>query len=402
MALAVNHEPSNYASVNNELLFTVYESVKAEDDVTYPDYTYVCDVYVSGTLVGRLKARPDPLYQRGIFDVGPILRSYVSYGLKATYSNATETYDNRISYVLKFGEEYSSTLYTNLLIHPEKHAYKTYSIPPFQLGNAITGLVGEENSDVIDDVDNDFATNRPDTSYEFKSSKWTILPFIDDTSGITDFSYKFYNSAGTQVGATGTISAAGYIGTKILQLNAGFVKLAATSSLTQAQQDSVDYLEVYGNGETITIRYLCSKFTPVIIAWLNQYGGYDSQTFGFVNMKTNEITRKDFRQLNYQMSSSGVISYASDGVYYGGRRGYATNISPSMKVTSHLLNEDEYTWMTELFSSPDVYMYDSRVDAFVPVTVRETSYEYRNYHNSKLKPLEFTVQFSDDYNAQFL
>jgi hypothetical protein len=129
---------------------------------------------------------------------------------------------------------------------------------------------------------------------------------------------------------------------------------------------------------------------------------YDSYSFGMVSMKQSEIQRKEFQRLNYSWNASGVISYESNGVYYGGKRGFATDIKTTMKLTSHLLNDDEYAWMSELFHSSDAYMYNSDMDKFMPVSIQENSYEYRTYLNSRQKALEFNVVYSDNSNAQFL
>lgn len=391
MAIVINTSPTNNASVNDEMLFVVYEATKANDDTTYPGYKYVCDIYVDDVFVSRIKTRPDPTYKRGIFNVAPVLRSYASYGLKANYASATETYTAKVNYKVKFGEDYNDTLYTNLTVDSsDRYAFKSYAVRPFT------------SADVVNNVDNDFATNCPDTVYSYKSLKWHLLPFIDDSSGISNFSYKFYDSSGSQVGSTGTISSSGFVGRTILQLNVGFVKLAATSSLSQSQQDSVDYVEISGNGETIRIKYLCTKYTPIVLAWLNQYGAYDSMGFGLVSKKTSEVQRKDFSKLDYNIDSSGNTSYHANGVFYGSQRTYASEIKQSLKLTSHLLTDSEYTWLAELFASTDVYLYDSILDKFVPVSVQPTTYDHRTYLNSRLTPLELNVQFTSNYNAQFL
>jgi len=390
MALVIKTEPTNNASVNNEMLFAIYEATKAVDAVTYPNYQYVCDVYVSSVLIGRIKARPDPTYNMGIFDISRLLQKYATYGLKANYASATETYTPKISYLCKFGEEYSDTLYTNLLVDgSDREAYTSYEIRPFS------------DADVMPDVDNDFATSAPDTIYSSKDVKWQLLPFWDNVSGISNFNYKFYDAAGVQQGSTGTISAAGYVGKTILQLNVSFLKLSA-GFLSAEEKTNTDYLEVYGNGETIRIKYQCDKYPVYVLAWLNKYGAYDSYAFGMVSRKQTEISRKEFEQLNYKWDASGVMSYSANGVFYGGRRGFATDMKISLKMTSHLLNDNEYTWLSELFHSPDVYLFDSVLDKFHPVSIQENNYEYRNYLNSRLKPLEFTVNYADGFNSQRL
>ena len=91
MSIVLQTEAGNYSSLSNEMIFVAYEATKAPDDVTYPNYQYVCDVYVNSVLIGRLKTRPDPTYKKGIFDVSALLQSYATSGLKANYSKLVES-----------------------------------------------------------------------------------------------------------------------------------------------------------------------------------------------------------------------------------------------------------------------------------------------------------------------
>lgn len=391
MALTILTAPGNNSSVNSEMLFVIQEA-KASDPVTYPNYKYVLDIYVAGDLVARLRSTPDPTNYLGVFDVSVILRDYVpAYGLKANYSNATETYDIDVAYTCKLGEEYSDTLYTNLVTDTERTAFKTYATRPFS------------DSAVIDDVDGKVASNMPRTTYNYKESKWQLLPFYDNVSGIADYSYQPFDQFGTAVQNAASISTAGYIAHNIIQANIGFQKLFG--GLTTAQKEAIAYMIIFspeGGAGEYRVNYQCTRFTPMTLAWLNPYGAYDSYTFGLVNKKTNKVTKKDFAQLNYRINASGVVSYDADGVYYGSKRAFASDVMVTLKLTSHLLNDQEYTWLADLFNSPDIYLYDSVRDRFHPVTITETDYDYRTYRNSRLKPLEFNVQFSDTYNAQYL
>lgn len=387
MAIVINTAPTNNASVSNEMLFVVYEATKANDLVTYPNYKYVLDVYVDDVFVGRMKSTPDPTYKRGVFNVATILRSYTSYGLKANYASATESYTVTVNYKVKLGEEYADTLYTNLTVDStSRTVYESYSGRPF------------DSPDVVDNVDGDFASNMPNTVYSHKSLKWQMIPFISNVTGISDFSLDFYNE-GSQVGSTHTISAAGYTATRILQLNIGFQKTAAL--LTTAQKESVTHGFLSGNGETLRIEYVCTRYTPIVLAWLNPYGGYESQSFGLVSKKSIDVTKKDFSKLPYQMDASGVVSYSADGVFYGGKKTYASEVKVKYKLTSHLLTDGEWGWLGDLFISTDVYMYASWLDKFVPVAITSNSYEYKNYLSHKLTPLELEIEFGESYNGQY-
>lgn len=381
--------PGNQSSVSNEMLFILHDP-KAADPVTYPNYKYVLDIYVAGTLVSRQRSTPSPTNNLGKFDVSVILRDYVpAYGMKANYSNATESYDIDVAYTCKFGEEYSDTLYLNLITDSERTAFKTYAPRPLLTTN------------VIGTVDNNVASNMPRTIYNYKSSKWQLMPFYDNVSGIPDYSYQPFDKFGTAVDAAKSISTAGYLANNIIQANISFVKLF--SGLTAAQQTAIDYMIIFSPaGQSYRVNYICTKYTPITLAWLNPYGAYDSYTFGLVSKKSNTVTRKEYAQLPYQINVSGVVSYDSNGVMYGSKKGFSSSVKTMLSLTSHLLNDSEYTWLADLFNSTDVYVFIDTLDRFAPVTPTENNYDYRTYKNSRLLPLQFSVQFSDDYNAQFL
>ena len=387
MALALLTYPGNQSAVTNEMLFVVSETVKTVDPTTYPNYKFVLDVYVGSDLVGRLKSNPDPTNLLGIFDVSKILRYYVpEYKLKANYANATETYDINVAYHVEIGEEYSDTTYTNLITDSSRTCYKTYAEKPYLSTDVITGKYGGALS------------NMPTELVGFKDDKFLLVPFIDNVSGAT-ISYNFDDGI-TPIGSGGTFT---YSSTDVLQTNMGFTKLAAAVGLTTVQQSQVARLVFdFDGGTSYFVNYGCSRFPSTVIAWLNPYGAYESYSFGLVSKKSKEVSRKSFAQLPYQVNASGVVSYDQDGVMYGSRKTYNTVSEVKLNLNSHLLSDDEYTWLADLFSSSDVYMFDTVLDRFVPVTITDTNYEYRTYLNSRLTPLSFTIQFTDTFNSQYL
>ncbi len=395
MALAILTAPSDLSSVSNEMLFILEESTKTADPITYPNYHFILDVYVDSILVGRMRVPPDPEHSYGIFDVSTILRDYVpEYRLKANYSNATETYDIHVNYRVKAGEEYDGTIYTNIVVDSsDRSGFKSYAKRPLLTTDLITAKTGF------------IFSSRPFGAGKFtvdhKANKWNIIPYYNNVSGIT-ISWNFDDGEGNIVGSGSTFS---YNDPgEVKQINFGFQKLAA--SLTTAQKSQVARLvfDVDDGMSSIeyVIKYYCTKFTPIILAWVNPLGAYESQSFGLVSKKTNQITRKEFAQLPYRIATEGIISYDVNGTMYGGKRGFAAHTKTTMSLTSHLLSDDEYTWLSELFSSPDVYRYDPDMDRFVPCMISDTNYDYRTFRNSKLTPLQFTIQFADEYNSQYL
>jgi hypothetical protein len=167
MAITIQNTPANTVSVSDEILWVVYESTKANDDVTYPDYRYVCDVYVDTVFAGRMKARPDPSYRMGKFDVSTILRDYATYGLKANAASYAEDVTAKIDYSLALGEEYGFTTYPALVNATGITAFKSYKPRPFI------------NSSVV--VNDDIASNIPNGTgkkvFTYKTTKWFLVTF---------------------------------------------------------------------------------------------------------------------------------------------------------------------------------------------------------------------------------
>lgn len=382
MAIVLNTEASNNSSVSNEMIFVAYEATKATDPTTYTDYRYTCYVYVGGELAGKLIARPDPEYNRGIFDVSKILRGQASYGLDA--SAAAVEYTIRGAYQLKFGEIYGDTEYTNVLVDStDRYYFETYKPKPFTSSSVLS---------------NGLASNMPTTVYQNREQDQILIPFWFNTSGVSDIVTTYYTEAGVQISTVST-SMTGFAAYNVKQINEGVLGLnpPATASyaiLTGGTGGATDV--VY-----LRINFTCNeKHTTYTLAWLNPYGAYESFGFSYVSKKNYQLSRKDYSQLDYQINSSGQVSYQSNNVYYGSKRTFATNVKTKLKLTSHLLNDAEYRWLADLFASPDVYLWDDSQNKFFPVKINQ-DYEERKYSNSKMTPLEFEVEYSD-YNSQQL
>lgn len=369
MALTLESYPTDNSSVSSECLFVV-SSTEALDPVTYPNYKFVLDVYVASTLIARLKAFPDPVNSLGVFDISKVLQPYFDAGLSLA-SNKVD-YVVRLAYQVKLGQEYSDTTYTNLITDSTRYVANTYKERPF-------------TSSVV--LANGLASNMPSTITCLGTTvDFQLIPYFSNVTGMSDLATTYYNEAG------------GIITTSFIN-NADFVANRVRVYNIPNSNTNASYAIITGVFD-LRINYKCTKYPVRTLAWLNPFGGYESYTFGLVSKKSIDTERKIFTQLPYQISSGGDVSYLANTVFYGGRRGFSTNTKSKMKLTSHLLTDNEYTWLADLFKSPDVYMYTSA--GWIPVQVAATNYEYRTYLNSRLSPLEFDVEYSDEFNAQFL
>jgi hypothetical protein len=370
MAITLESYPAENSSVSSECLMVV-SSTETADPVTYPNYKFVADVYVASVLIARLKAFPDPTNSLGVFDISKVLQPYFS----TTFDGGSDKadYDVRLAYQVKLGHEYSDTLYTNLITDSTRYVANTYKPRPF-------------TSSVV--LANGLASNMPSVLTTLGNPiTFQHIPYFSNVSGVADLSFVYKDAAGNTINS-GSFDNSDFVANKLRVFN-------IENSSTQT-----DYILLTGPF-SLRINYKCTKYPIRYIAWLNPFGGYESQTFSLVSKKSIETERKTFSRLPYEISSGGDVSYLANSVYYGGRKGFATNTKTKLKLTSHLLSDDEYEWLADLFISPEVY-YSIDGSNWIPVQVTTNAYEYRTYLNSRLTPLEFEVDFADDFNGQFL
>jgi len=114
MAITINSSPDIYSSLHAPLWFVLSSTNTAQTN-----FKYVCDVYVGGNLVARLKSFPQPVSSKGIFNVAPVVRNYwASYFKPDIITPSAFSYtgsDIYVDYELKFGEEYGGTTYLDLI-----------------------------------------------------------------------------------------------------------------------------------------------------------------------------------------------------------------------------------------------------------------------------------------------
>jgi hypothetical protein len=360
--MTIKSNPTAKASVNNEMIYVV-EDAKAFDPEAYPSYKYILDVYVGGVLKGRLKAFPDPEYKFGIFDIAPILRSSMVYEFKANYTNLFQINSPSIDYQVKIGEEYGAVTTLNIITDSVRKAFKSYAKRPFTTSDVLVP---------------GFATNSPSQMYTYRSARWLIIPFYVESP---TQSLNIYGSP-TNLTSVNTF-----------EVNCSFLKNEVEDEFI-----SQGITSDFGN-KIVTV--LCNdKYSPITLAWLNPYGAYESYTFGLVNKKTIDVERKSYGRSPYWVTSGGLVSYASNGVYRGGERGINNKVTTKVNLTSHILTDGEYRWLADMFASPDVYIEIG--ETFYPCKITGTNYEELTYLNSGLTPLKFEVQYSDITNTQFL
>lgn len=390
MAISIKTQPGEYYSVHGDLLYVVHEATKAADPVTYPDYRYIADVYVDTTLVTRLKAYPHPDTLMGVFNIGNILRNYITpvFNPSSSFdSQNLNTGDFNVSGTVIFGEEYGFTLY------------------PATIGGVGKKFFGHYNGRLLGTLTNlsayygKVASVRPDRTSVYRNSQYNLLPYFQNASGIV-INIDSFREDGTLYGGVGETMAKTDKTMQIFNIAPGAINTHYASP-TFIDENVAYYVIDLGNSRRLTVDLVCeSKYTVYTIHFLNRFGGFESRDFTKVSRKTIDIEKKDFGKLPYTVNASGEVSYYnSNNVYNETRSVYASQYKEKMVLNTDAMTDQEYTWLGDLIISPMVYI---EMDGyFLPVVISSNNYEFKKSINDKITNLTINIEFGDQFNAQY-
>lgn len=391
MAYEILQTPGSYYSAHGDIIFTVCDIVKAADPVTYPDFRYVCDVYIGSDFVVRLKAYPRPDNKIGVFDVGNIIRDYVSANfnptasqLKAQESGSGEFF---VTATMKFGYEYDFTLYTNVTVDSARVYFNHYN-----------GRMIGDNTILSDYLDKPLTT-RPLTGNTVElTDAFCFLPFLPTDTDVVSVNVQ---TATQSLSASVTPSAANVL--QLLNVSPVALNAAAAGLITVSDlYYTVQVLSPNITGEpTYRFDITCEpKYETYRLHFLNRFGGFETYSFRKVSRKTIDIQKSDFGKLPYTVSNSGVVSYKnSNNVYNETRAVYSSQFTEKMVLNTDILTDDEYSWLADLFQSPLVYI--EMESHFIPCLIKDSNYEFRKVINDKLTNITLNIEFGDRFSTQF-
>ncbi len=382
MAITINTTPSGSPSVHDNLWH-----VCSSDNSGSTDMKYVFDVWINGVQKIRVKQYPEPLNGKAYFDAGPTVRNEMTFNWfepinsSAYVSEPDMSGDVGIVYALRIGEEVSGVTTSNLA-SGEVSGYN-WAAPLFK--RRVAGL-----SDRL----NKWLTNRPLTAYT-KLAENLFAGFYCNTA-LTLKCEKF-DASNNIIGSTLT-GVSTTIENGFVQMNIGTTALSATLSTTF--DDSVKYYDVWFNSlDKMRVYLTCNpKYTPVPIHFLNRWGLYDTQRFDLVSRLMMDVERKTFGQKDYQFNGNAVDYMSTSNRYYEGTIAYSNKAKWVYKLTADAMTDDDYAWMAELVTSPQILLeWDGY---FYPVTVKATNYEYSTFVNNRLRPLEIEFELNTNRMTQ--
>lgn len=400
MALTLKYNPVAYTSAHKDVLFTILEDVKPFDSTTYPDYKYVCDVYVSGIIIARLKSFPRPGDKIGIFDIGSVVRNYLTTEF---IPHPTDVFYQKLGsgqfYVevtCKFGEEYGFTTYPNIIIDSDRTYFNHYNGRQFGTNTILPNYLDKVTS------------TRPYATSVTRTSTHNLIPFLTSDDSTVVCELKYYNKSTGLVRQTSfnIVPTAASVN-ELLQVNISPIALNFNFPATQID-DYIDYYTVKFSTPNIVddsiyrFDIVCEKKYEVqTLHFLNKFGGFESKEFTKVSRKTHNITKSDYSKSPYVIDSNGIPAWynSTSKVYNEQSSVYASTWEEKMQINTDILTDAEYVWIGELIKSPLVYFQSNGY--FYCVKIADSNYEEKKIINDKLTNLVVNIEFGETFNTQY-
>ena len=393
MAITINSSPNTYQSFHEDLWFVVSSTNTAQTN-----FKYVFDVYINGTLVSRVKSFPQPSTGKGIFNAANIVRNYWSSYFKPSATAFSYVgSDIRINYVVKYGEEYGGTLYTNL-DETDTDAFNYYP-------NLLNGAAAYDGQWYETTYPSRLLTNRDQLNFTTRRSNGKCFVSLLNTSINTPLNWRLdvtrYGNLTPSTVTGGNVSVTDYA---MMDLSPASINAYLGSSFINSNTEYY-LIEFYESGAaqfSARVNIICEpRYTTIPIHFLNSLGGYDTINFSLVNKESRSFERKSFEQIDWQLSGSTMSRTDNFGKFNGGSVQFATAQTITYKLTSDWLNLTEYNWIKELIGSPEVYMEDTTNGYYIPVKISTSSWTEKKRYADKVYNLELDIEFGSKAYSQY-
>ena len=398
MAITSLSLPDQNSSVQDDL-YCVVES----DNVIQIDFKYVIDIYVLGRQLIRVKLYPDPSNNKAYFNFSNVVANEMKYNWfdpngTVIMKELNSSGEINIPVDIKVGEEYSGLTTLNM------DSGQVY------VSNIIPNLNNRKISDTLDifpnSIESKYLSNRP----KYANTNYGENLHIGIINGYDDpyFSVAQYNSANALIGSIYRNNFSASALSNVFQLDIGPDALL-NDGLTISQNCSYYLFTFYDNttnefiGNFKANMKCANKYDVINLHFINAYGVFDTARFDLVNklmmdIENKSFETKDFRIDNnlYYYKQNNTDSYTNR-IYNETKINFSKNINWTYKLTMDFPTDEEYIWLAELMMSPLIYAeikISNNEKNYYPVTIKNTNYEYSNYVNNRLRPLEIEIELN--------
>jgi len=386
MAITIISTPNQFMAAYNQVAYEV-----SSNNTAQPNFNFIVDVnQTSGTNnpLARLKYPVQPSSAQLTFDVGNVIKNYVSFDFfNATGTLFAPNLNSRLKYYVDFRELYDvsgiPTLSGVLASNPT-----TPSSSSFRWGgNSIFDFEEFSGTAYYDlRVENyGFWNYQGEEICTLTQNK--VLTFFDPNRVVD--SIRLITSSGYSYTLTPTTREYLY------NINAGKF-LIDTSGLTPTGDTYVIRL-LDASNNIITqksFRYVqeCSQYETIRLHWMNKLGAWDSFNFIKNSQRAIDIERKQFK-------APLEIGYAkSDRL----KQNYNTTITDVININSDWVSDEVSELLEELATSPLIYLERSATN-FIAVNIVNNSYDVRKYMTDrKLFNVSFDIEYTYNRYRQTL
>ena len=378
------------------------------DNSGQTDFKYVFDIYNNDKQLIRVKVYPNP-NGWGYFNCGSVVRNEMSYDwFDPESSNAYPIFlpnpnasgQISIDYQVRIGEDLSGV--TTLNMASGQSTVYNITSPLFKRNRPYYNPL-EFNS--TNTKNWKYLTNRPKNSYCRWEDKLLVPFYIQNP---VDLSISITSNGNTF--DTGNVMS---LPDKFYQLDIGPKAIqSCLDNITTYDLKGKDYeivlYDYFGsnNSETFKVFAQCTNpaYTTINLYFINQYGMFDTASFKCQNKLTFDVERKGFEKsgniygeydvFTNDPNKTKVIStplglFSLPYNYNETKVNFSQKINHSYKLTMDFPSDEEYIWLAELITSPQIYaQFD---DMYYPIVIKNTNYEYSKHQYAGLKPLEIDI-----------
>lgn len=378
MAITVQSSPAAFSSAHDALYHVVTSS-----NVTQSNFKYVFDISIGGNLVATIKAFPDT-GSYGVFDASPIVRNYFDSGFIPATNTVLQNAGTGLycNYTIAYGEEYGGVTYPNLTTISTYYGWN-YSADPF--GN------------ILGDYANKFVTSRDRTTFEVISGERLFLTYMNTAGAGVTATIQKITSNGTNDGSASVGPSISTANTLLLDLSPTAINTYLGSSFITSA--TYGYQVTIGTDTITVMQVVAPKWTPMLITFLNQYGGYETFGFRLLSRQQKRFNRNTYKANEFVRSSVNMINKTSANVMLGGVQQFAGVVDYSYLVVSDYMNVKDYNAGSQLLSSPEAYLHLG--GSYYPIVMKSTDWVEKNTTSDRNFNYELTFDLSNKQAVQY-
>lgn len=376
MSVTINQSPESTTPAYNDINFLVSESSGAI--YTKDNFKWIGEVVVDSTTIAKLKT---PIYfgstNKGVFNIGRILESYVTHDFNYSDTLASGCPNSTKEYNFKVGYEYSNS--------------PTGTVTEYLNQASASGSIWNAALNPYDFVSFDIDAYT-DTARKFLTS--IRSQSIHRTQKVWLYALRGAATNLRIVYSDATTSTYTLPNVRMVRIPVNLNTPAGATYFDCYLRD-VDGVQI-SESYRFYIKDECSKYENYDLFWLNRLGGFDSFRFNRVSKKSFDITRKTYRQNQYTLDNTAVSwTYGTDSF---SNVQYYEESKQKLTLFSNWISDTESTWLRELVESPVVYLWDGTTLQAINIT--NAMYEEKKWINDKMFNLQLDIEFSFVDKAQ--